>query len=56
VLEPFLLGMTFEERIQALGQEAVACNRGQEAVDVTRRIQMLMHGRIGQVRAKLETL
>ena len=48
--------MTFEQEIGKLCLEVIACTSDQEAVELTRRMQGLMHKRIQEVRGNLMTL
>ena len=48
--------MTFEQQIHKLCEEAIACRCEDDAIAVTRRIQMLMHARIEELRGNLSNL
>ncbi len=46
----------FEEQISALCQEVIACKSEEQAIELARRIQSLMHARIEELRGNLITL
>ena len=48
--------MTFEQQINRLSQQDVACKSEEEAVDIARQMQELMHNRIEELRSNLITL
>jgi hypothetical protein len=48
--------MNFDEQIMCLCQEAIACKCEADAVELARRMQALMHGRIEELRGNLITL
>ncbi len=48
--------MTFEQQITKLCSEAIACKSEEEAVELVREIQTLMHKRIEELRGNLITL
>jgi hypothetical protein len=48
--------MTFEQQILKLSEEAVTCGSDEEAIQLTQRLQVLMHSRVEEVRGNLITL
>jgi hypothetical protein len=48
--------MTFEQRMGKLCKDAVASESEQEAVEILRQMQELMHNRIEELRGNLITL
>lgn len=48
--------MNFEEQIAQLCEEAIACKSEEQAVELVRRLQALMHTRIEQLRGNLINL
>jgi hypothetical protein len=48
--------MTFEQQIHELCQEAIACQSEEDAVSVAKRIQVLMHARIEELRSNISSL
>jgi len=42
--------MTFEDQISKLAEEAVSCTSEEQAVELTHRLQVLMHRRIESLR------
>jgi hypothetical protein len=48
--------MTFEQQINCLCEKAVACKSEEEAVEIARQMQALMHNRIEELRSNLITL
>ena len=48
--------MTFEQQILSLCEEAVACESEEEAMEIARHIQALLHARIEELRGNLISL
>lgn len=48
--------MNFEEQITQLCEEVIACESEEQAVELVRRLQVLMHTRIEQLRENLMNL
>lgn len=48
--------MNFEEQINQLCTEAIACKSEEKAVELARRMQSLVHARIEELRSNLVTL
>jgi hypothetical protein len=48
--------MTFEQQIMKLCEEVIACHSEREAIELTRRMQLLMHARIEELRNNLSNL
>jgi hypothetical protein len=48
--------MTFEEQLKHLCQKIVACKSDEEAVELARRMQALMHARVEELRSNLIAL
>jgi hypothetical protein len=48
--------MTFEEQVNKLAEEASACTSEEQAIELIRRMQTLMHDRIETLRENLITV
>lgn len=48
--------MTFEDQINKLAEEAIACTCEEQAIELIRRMQALMHDRIEALRENLITV
>ena len=48
--------VNFEEQIIALCEEVITCKSEEQAIELVRRMQSLMHTRIEELRGKLITL
>lgn len=48
--------MTFEDQINQLADEAIRCTSEEQAIELTRRMQALMHARIESLRENLITV
>lgn len=48
--------MTFEDQINKLAEDAIACASEDQAVELVRRMQSLMHERIESLRENLITV
>lgn len=48
--------MTFEDQINRLAEEVIHCTSEEQAIELTRRMQALMHARIESLRENLITV
>ena len=48
--------MTFEDKVDKLAEEAIACTSEEQAIELIRRMQTLMHDRIETLRENLITV
>ncbi len=56
ILDMLCCAMTFEDQINKLAEEAIACTSEEHAVELIRRMHALMHERLEVLRESLVTV